>query len=48
MFLLIIFLYFLVEKLLEKNRTLADYNIQKEYTIDVGYLIKLNFEGKIY
>ena len=31
--------------MLQNNRTLADYNIQKEYTIDVS---KLNFEGKIF
>ena len=34
-------------RMLEDNRTLADYNIQKDCTIEVGFLYKLNFEGNI-
>ena len=34
--------------MLEDNRTLADYYIQKECTIEVGFLYKLNFKGVIY
>ena len=35
-------------KMLEDNRTLADYFIRKESTIEMGFLYKLNFEGIIY
>ena len=34
--------------MLEDNRTLADYNIQEDSTIQVGYLYNINFEGVIY
>ena len=35
-------------RILENNKTPADYNIQKESTIGVGYLFKIDFEGVIY
>ena len=33
---------------MENNKTPADYNIQKESTIGVGYSFKIDFEGVIY
>ena len=35
-------------KMLEDNKTLADYNIHEGSFIFVGYLYKINFEGVIY